>query len=66
MERSELAKACGSYGGDDVHVGREVNLIEKYAVTEADKQRVRDAIRTAFDVRARLIKVLDAHCGATA
>lgn len=66
MMGSELQKAGGSYGGDDVHVGREVDLLAKYAVTDADKERVKNAIRTAFDVRARLVKAIDARCGAAA
>ena len=66
MDGSDSVKAGGSYGGDDVHVGREVKLLEKYATTEADREKVRAAIRTAFDVRNRLIRVLDERCGAPA
>lgn len=66
MDGSDTTKSGGAYGGDDVHVGREVKLIEKYAKTEADKERVRAAIRTTFDVRNRLIRVLDERCGRTA
>lgn len=64
MDGSDLAKAGGSYGGDDVHVGREIKLLEKYAVSDADRARVRDAIRTTFEVRAALARVLDQRCGA--
>ena len=63
MDGSELAKAGGSYGGDDVHVGREIKLLEKYAVTDADRARVKAAIRTTFEVRASLARVLDQRCG---
>lgn len=63
MDGSELAKAGGSYGGDDVHVGREIKLLEKYAVTDAERARVKDAIRTTFEVRGSLARVLDQRCG---
>lgn len=65
MDGSELAKAGGSYGGDDVHVGREVKLLEKYAVSPADQARVKEAIRTTFEMRAQLARALDQRCGAT-
>lgn len=63
MQGSQVAKSGGSYGGDDVHVGREVALLEKYATTPQDRAKVLQAIRTAFEVRAKLIKVVDARCG---
>jgi pyrroloquinoline quinone (PQQ) biosynthesis protein C len=45
MMGSELQKSGGSYGGDDVHVGREVDLLAKYAQSDDDKAKVKAAIR---------------------
>jgi pyrroloquinoline quinone (PQQ) biosynthesis protein C len=62
MDGSDLAKAGGTYGGDDVHVGREVALIEKYATTPAEQARVLDAIRATFQMRNALARVLERRC----
>lgn len=51
------------YGGDDVHVVREVKLLAKYARSDAEQQSVRDAIAAAFEARCVVIKALDTHCG---
>lgn len=52
------------YGGDDVHVGRQVKVLTKYADTDEKQDAVRDAIKSTFVMRNTLIKALDAKCGA--
>ena len=49
------------YGGDDVHVAREVELLAKYARTEEERAKVLEAIATVFECRDRIVKSLNKH-----
>ncbi len=58
--------ALPGYGGDDVHVARQVALLTKYAATDETQAAVLSAIDATFAMRATLVKALDEHFGATA
>lgn len=57
-------EANPGYGGDEVHVAREVDILAKYARTDEEQQKVRDAIAATFAVRNELVRTLDRNCGA--
>jgi pyrroloquinoline quinone (PQQ) biosynthesis protein C len=50
------------YGGDDVHVAREIAILAKYARTDEDQRRVKRAIAVTFEVRSEIVKAVAARC----
>lgn len=59
-------KSDDGYGGDDVHVAREVALLAKYARTDEEQAKILRAIEVAFEARSELVRALSAHCEAAA
>jgi pyrroloquinoline quinone (PQQ) biosynthesis protein C len=55
--------ALPGYGGDDVHVARQVKLLAKYACSDEAQERVLSAIDATFSMRSVLVRALDANFG---